>query len=244
MSDEQLKPRSNTARSGNDKVPMLRRLGDFQVHSVLIDAIPWLQSRKGNIVEVGCGARPYRAYLSKDCNYQGIDHEIAKIDFDYEFEDVCYYEGDIFPLETDQCESVFHTDVMEHVIDCKAFLSECHRILKPGGELFFTVPFQARYHYIPHDYWRFTPSSLELLLMKAGFEDIQVKARGSDIVVAAYKVLTLFYRCLFNLNVLNLLLSLFLFPFAIIAIIAGHLALLLNMGSQDDCLGYSIHAKK
>ena len=80
--------------------------------------------------------------------------------------------------------------------------------------------------------------------MKAGFEDIQVKARGSDIVVAAYKVLTLFYRCLFNLNILNLLLSLFLFPFAIIAIIAGHLALLLNMGSQDDCLGYSIHAQK
>ena len=59
----------NTARSGNDKVPMLRRIGDFQVHSVLIDAILWLQSRKGTIVEFGCGESTGR--------FVHIDAEIA-----------------------------------------------------------------------------------------------------------------------------------------------------------------------
>ena len=39
-----------------------------------------------------------------------------------------------------------------------------------GGRLLLTVPFAARWHYIPHDYWRFTPSGLERLLSAAGFE--------------------------------------------------------------------------
>ena len=31
------------------------------------------------------------------------------------------------------------------------------------------MPFAARWHFIPHDYWRFTPSGLERLLSAAGF---------------------------------------------------------------------------
>ena len=43
---------------------------------------------------------------------------------------------------------------------------------RPGGELMFTVLFQARFHFIPVDFWRFT-SGLELILAEAEFSDVQ-----------------------------------------------------------------------
>lgn len=36
---------------------------------------------------------------------------------------------------------VMHFDVLEHVPDAAQALAECHRILRPGGWLFFTCPF-------------------------------------------------------------------------------------------------------
>jgi len=41
-----------------------------------------------------------------------------------------------------------------------------------------TVPFSARWHFIPARYWRFTPSGLNIVLSNAGFTTIEVFARG------------------------------------------------------------------
>lgn len=35
---------------------------------------------------------------------------------------------------------IFHGDVLEHVPDFRRGLAECHRVLRPGGALLFTVP--------------------------------------------------------------------------------------------------------
>ena len=121
-------------------------------------------------------------------------------------------------------DSIFHTEVLEHVFDVKTLLSECRRVLRPGGEMLLTVPFQARFHYIPHDYWRFTPSALRRMLEEAGFEEIDVRPRGTDLTVAGYKGVGVTYLA----------------PVGALALGVGHLSLALRLGSPDDCLGYTV----
>ena len=62
---------------------------------------------------------------------------------------------------------------------------------RPAGCSILTVPFAARWHFVPQDFWRFTPSGLEHLLTGAGFRDVRVYARGGALAVAGYKVLGL-----------------------------------------------------
>jgi hypothetical protein len=58
--------------------------------------------------------------------------------------------------------------------------------------MFFTVPFSARFHYQPHDYWRFTPSSLEYLCSLHGFDVLSISPRGDALVVILNKLLVFF----------------------------------------------------
>jgi len=221
----------------------LRSLLDLQVASVLRALKPWLAGLKGNVLEVGCGAQPYRHLIPSRCAYLGMDWHKAQTAFGYRAADVIHFDGRTFPLKEGFFDNVFHTEVLEHIDAPLRFLRECHRVLKPGGGLFFSVPFQARYHYIPHDYWRFTPAGLEILLARAGFSDWDIAPRGNDIVVAAYKVVSLGFRWLSGKD-RSLLLGLAFAPVAGLALAAGHLFLRLDVGSTDDCLGYNVRAYK
>jgi SAM-dependent methyltransferase len=43
-------------------------------------------------------------------------------------------------FETGSVDLIIHSDTLEHVPDSRAALQECHRVLKPNGYLFYTVP--------------------------------------------------------------------------------------------------------
>lgn len=175
---------------------LLRSLVDMQVSSVYRHLRPWLIERSGTLLEVGCGAQPYRHLVPTDCCYTGLDWEEAEAHFNYHLPDTVYYQGDKFPFDDGSFDSLFHTEVLEHVYHARLFLAECRRVLKPSGSMFFTVPFQARYHYIPHDFFRYTPAALERMLDEAGFSQVDIRPRGSDITVAAYKIMSVLYRWL------------------------------------------------
>lgn len=100
----------------------------------------------------------------------------------------------------------------------------------------FTVPFQARFHYIPHDYWRFTPTALEMITEQAGFGSVRVTARGNDVVVACYKALGVCYR----VGSCNVALLVLLAPIIVVLLAVSHWALWMETGSENDCLGYTV----
>ena len=173
---------------------------------------------------------------------------MAEKNFDYiKPDDVILYDGKKFPFENNSFDFLYHTEVLEHIIDSKLFLNECNRVLKNNGSMFFSVPFQARYHYIPFDYYRYTKAGLKNILENSGFYDIEIEERGTDVTVAAYKVIGVFYRMLLDTGlkgIFNKILAIILSPIFCISILIAHISLILNIGSKDDCLGYSVTAKK
>lgn len=244
---ENFTPPPNFAPGNSGTMRLLflaRRVLDLNVCTVVRGLLPWLKSRRGTLLEVGCGAQPYRCYVPEGCAYKALDWERARDVFAYDNDDTTYYDGTNFPFPDVSFDSVMHTEVLEHIIDPGFFLSECARILKPGGELFFTVPFQARYHYIPYDYWRYTPAGLAVLLERAGFSEWSIANRGNDVTVAAYKCISIGYRLLYGgcvSKVLGVLYS----PILMFSVLIAHISLVVKgIGSNDDCLGYSVAARK
>ena len=65
------------------------------------------------------------------------------------------------------------TEVLEHTLDPFAAVVELQRILKPGGKLLLTTPFNFRIHGPLPDCWRFTEHGLRQLLK--GFDDVQIE---------------------------------------------------------------------
>lgn len=174
-----------------------RRLLDLQAASAWNDLRVLLADAEGDVLDVGAGAQPYRPLLPQGARYRAIDVALAEEGFGYEVPDTEYFEGDRWPVQDGSIDVVLATETLEHVPDPAVFLAEARRVLRPGGRLIVTVPFAARWHYIPHDYWRYTPSSLRNLFEAAGLGETVVYARGNELTVACYKLMALVLPALF-----------------------------------------------
>lgn len=97
---------------------------------------------------------------------------------------------DIFPFErvdivSDACDLPFEDDSidriiietgLEHMKNPAEAIREAHRVLKPEGLIFVTVPFILGYHDSPLDYWRWTRDGLKLALKP--FEILEIGNKG------------------------------------------------------------------
>jgi SAM-dependent methyltransferase len=224
-----------------------RSLLDVKLASIFLSLQTILAGVRGDVLEVGCGNQPYR-FLFRHASYQAIDHARAKAFISSPRPDVIYYEGETFPVSDESQDFVFHVEVLEHVENPDRFLGECHRVLRPGGRLLFTVPLNYRFHYIPYDYFRYTPSGVRLLLTRAGFRDVSVVPQGTDVTTASHKVLSICFRWLredvaLPWRLLRGLVTIALLPFLAVVHLVG-LFSLLGAGSTDDPLGYRVVAYK
>lgn len=112
-----------------------------------------LPHANGVLLDFGCGGRPYQALFNQRITrYIGADVAASKdIHLDVELTP-----GEPVPLPDASVDTILSTQTLEHVYDFQLYISECHRLLKPGGILILSVPMQWRVHEAPYDYWRFT----------------------------------------------------------------------------------------
>jgi SAM-dependent methyltransferase len=221
----------------------LRRLVDLQAGSIWRDLEKVLPHVAGSIVDVGCGAQPYRSLIPITARYIGIDSVASKEHFGYEVPNTRYFSGDHWPVTDASVDFVLCTEVLEHVPDPKGFLSEAFRCLVPGGTILLTVPFAARWHFIPHDYWRFTPAGLDRLLGEAGFVNTRVYARGNAFTVACYKSMAILLRLALPQTrsiLVRLMMQILFLPFVPVFVLLAMLGSgsMLGQGG-DDCIGYT-----
>lgn len=249
MDKENFQPFPNVPKKGvaGTLLFQARLFFDFQVATVHRSLGDFFHARKlGKVLEVGGGLSPYR-HLIKTPNYWSLDPYHLEKEFGY-FSKSIKYDGANFPFKSDSFDILFHTEVMEHIFDTHFFLSECSRVLKKNAPMFFTVPFAARFHYQPHDYWRFTPSSLRALCISHGFEVSSITPRGDAMVVILNKLMV--FALAMSLGGKSrkpaaLLARIIWIPITALAlpVLAALGQLFLRTGwvkNTDDCLGFSV----
>lgn len=134
------------------------------LHEQLVTLAPRI---RGRTLDVGCGQKPYRELFAAVTSYVGLELDTPE-NRAAKAADV-YYDGSTFPFGDDEFDSVVASQVLEHVFEPDAFLSEICRVLKPGGSLLVTVPFVWDEHEQPNDYARYSSFGLHHVLERNGF---------------------------------------------------------------------------
>jgi SAM-dependent methyltransferase len=82
------------------------------------------------------------------------------------------------PFADGSIDRVMLLNVLEHIYEHRKLLSELRRVLKPGGKMYFYVPFFIVIHRHPHDFYRYTDEALERMMNEAGFANADIIAHG------------------------------------------------------------------
>jgi SAM-dependent methyltransferase len=115
------------------------------------------------VVDYGCADLQYRDLFSDDVTYVSADlpgNPAAGIEI---------RPDGTLPLPDASADAVFSSQVLEHVADPALYLSECLRVLRPGGKLLLSTHGIMVYHRDPVDYWRWTAEGLQRIVTQAGF---------------------------------------------------------------------------
>lgn len=133
----------------------------------------------GDVLDIGCGNKPYEPLFQNIGKYIGCDIAQSsgnKVDV------LCDVTS--IPLEDGQFDTVFTTQVMEHVAEHSRMLSEAYRLLKPGGTIILSAPMCWQHHEVPYDFFRFTKYGMIHLFEKAGFRIVKIKSNGGKWALA------------------------------------------------------------
>ena len=132
----------------------------------------------GRLLDFGCGAKPYKSLFTNVSEYIGVDydgtghnHSNEEIEF--------FYDGKTLPFADNEFDSIFTSEVFEHIFNLEEILVELNRVLKKGGKILLTCPFVWEEHEVPVDYARYTHFALEDLLNKNGFKVIVKDKSGN-----------------------------------------------------------------
>lgn len=130
----------------------------------------------GTILDVDCGERPFEKDILNYADwYVGVDWSNTLHNLKV---DVVADANRPLPFRNDMFDNVLSFEVLEHLAEPDVMLCEAFRVLKCGGELTLSVPFQWWLHEAPWDYQRFTSHGLEYHLRKAGFEQTNIAPRS------------------------------------------------------------------
>lgn len=128
---------------------------------------------KGIVIDLGCGTAPFREDI-----LQVADHYVG-LDWSNTLHrpkmDVVADLNEPLPLADCVADHVISLEVIEHLAEPGVMLCEASRVLRPGGAITLSAPFQWWEHESPWDYQRYTRYGLLYQLEKAGFAEIEVK---------------------------------------------------------------------
>ena len=144
---------------------------------------------KGDILDLGCGNKPYREWYGPRTDRQTgcdiVQSDQRRVDV------LC--QAHRLPFAEGSFDTVLCTQVLEHVYHQRELVTDAYRSLRPGGHLILSVPFCWEIHEAPYDFFRVTRFGLTKLLEDAGFHIVELKANGGKWATTAQMMLNTIY---------------------------------------------------
>lgn len=132
---------------------------------------------RGTLLDLGCGLRPYQ-YL-----YSGRFEKCVAADYDIRGPVDVRVDAAKLPFADAAFDCILFTEVIEHIPDWDRALWEIGRVLKPGGILLITWPFNYMMHEIPVDHVRLTEFAMYERLKGVGVRIDHLYRRGNALLV-------------------------------------------------------------
>lgn len=117
------------------------------------------------VLDAGAGIAPYRG-LFTHTRYESADFEMVDKAYGRSTY-VCDLKA--IPVEDARFDYIVFNQVMEHLPDPKAVLTELYRVLKPRGRMIYSGPLFYEEHEQPYDYYRYTQFGVRYLMEGVGF---------------------------------------------------------------------------
>lgn len=150
------------------------------LHSAIAGYAPQI---KGKVLDVGCGAKPYRHLFGHVDRYDGMDvpvsghnHRASTIDI--------LYDGRRFPVPSGSYDAAVSFEVLEHVFNVDEHLAEVRRVLRPRALYLLSTPLIWGEHEAPYDFGRYTSFGLASLLNRHGFDILAQSKTGGGWLTA------------------------------------------------------------
>jgi SAM-dependent methyltransferase len=226
-----------------NKIKMSKNDHDYIVMKHLVDdlrrVIP-LYAR-GDVLDIGCGNKPYEPLFNGTSeSYVGCDvvqSSENKVDV------IC--EAVNLRFEDAQFDTVFSTQVIEHVEDPFGMLAQANRVLKNDGIIIVSAPFCWELHEQPYDFFRYSRYGLEAMFRKHNFEIIELKANGGKWAALFQMNLNIIYSTFTKRTVLRRIIKVLFIHFKLTTLI-NSFACWLDRKFYDELLtlNYVIVGKK
>jgi len=225
----------NKTKLINPKYLKYLRWLDFQYLTILLGLKrlkALLNFTPQKILDVGAGPWNYRSSFNVESKqYITYDPYDAQADV-----------HDLKELGGQKFDVILLIEVLEHVPQPAALLTQLHPFLKEHGAIIISTPWAARLHYCPQDYGRLSLDRLALIAAASGLSITDAFYRGHTIQTLANKIIYFLGQGLMRFNGFwpcYVLLTILAGPFFLIILLGSYLSLLLPPASfnQDDPLG-------
>lgn len=157
---------------------------------------------RGKVLDAGAGRCAYRDLLLESAD------EYVGMDIDQSRAVAVVGDAQHLPFADESFDTVFCSQVLEHIPNPCLSLGEFLRVLRPEGKLILSVPHISWLHNEPHDYYRYTNHGLEFLLRQSGFVIKNISPAGGLISLLGHIPSTLCINMTYGVPLIHPLMKL------------------------------------
>ena len=187
---------------------------------------------RGRVLNLSAGSVTYRELIESQPRTRMIATDWLHAPTEVQVDVFC--DAAALPFGAGSFDAVLCTEVLEHLRTPARTLAEARRVLRDGGWLILTTPFQYHAHQRPHDYFRYTAQGLMALLADAGFTEVEIRRSGDSLAMLLYALRMQRWRG--TTKLLNWMESVYLRRY-------GERAIGTDVWKDTMALGYCAHAR-